>query len=319
MEISVIIPIKTNINEGLLEFIEHYKGLSNELNNDACEIIIADGSDSNSFEFIDRNLQEQINIKHITLEEEIRTGDNDKLNGVYAALKQAKYDKILLIDDHFRISRNTIINLNEYFDRYDCFKAMPGFNAFPYSVLVDLAGIFIVNLLDYRKQYTGHLAFRKEHYIASGFPSRDALFDEYTMENHLRKNGYKAGFIRNFGIEAKQDITFNKFLEQRVRYAYENIAMPIRFIFHLSLLPIMLFLLITDVKTSFIIFLLLTLIATVSGLIGQLKYGRTIAPKYTFLFSSIWFWFYPITTWIALYKFFTGGIFFGGKKIKKAG
>ncbi|MEC0667453.1 hypothetical protein P8864_16425, partial [Priestia flexa] len=92
--------------------------------------------------------------------------------------------------------------ISKYFDRYDCFKAMPQFKEFPYSVLVDLSGVFIVNIFDYKKQYTGHLAFRKMHYVSSGFPNRDALFDEYTMENHLRKHGYSVGFVSDVAIEA---------------------------------------------------------------------------------------------------------------------
>ena len=52
--------------------------------------------------------------------------------------------------------------------------------------------------------------------------------------------------------------------------------------------------------------------------IGQMIYGKKNVPRFSFLLSPIWFWFYPFTSWIAIVKYFSGGVMFGGRKIKKA-
>jgi len=40
-------------------------------------------------------------------------------------------------------------------------------------------------------------------------------------------------------------------------------------------------------------------------------------PKYTFLFTPIWFLSYPLFSWFAIFAYAAGGIYFGGNKIKR--
>ncbi|CAM3772622.1 glycosyltransferase [Mesobacillus zeae] len=318
MKISIIIPIKSTLNKDLRDFTNYIISLSSQLQKTESQIIIADESELASHLFMKEKFKNRSNISHIIPDDEIRTGANDKLNGIYAALKYVRYDNILLVDDHYRITYSTLQRLANYFNQYDCFKGTPKFDAFPFSVKIDLCGLFIVNMLDYRKQYSGHLAFKKKLIDEHGFPDRDALFDEFAMEKHFRKNQYSIGYIREASLEATQSISMKKFLEQRVRYAYENIAFPIRFVFFLSILPLLLLLLITNNLLPLYFAAALTIGAMSVSFIGQLKYGKGIVPRHTFLYSAIWFWFYPFTSWLSIYKYFTGGVEFGGNKVRKA-
>ncbi|MBO8164921.1 MAG: glycosyltransferase family 2 protein [Brevibacillus sp.] len=317
MKISVVIPIKLNyIEMHLDEFVSYVTSLGKELQNDDCQIVIADESDKKTYCYMNNRFRQFSNIVHFVPRD--RTGDNDKLNGIYAAMDYVKYDRILLIDDHYRITRGTLIKVYEYFDKYDCFKMMPKFDRYSCSVLVDMCGMFVVNILDRRKQYCGHLAFRKEQLMRAGFPNRDALFDEFVMEEMLRKKGYSIGFVKDIALEATQKISVRKFFEQRIRYAYENLAFPFRFTLYALVLPIFLVLLTISPKLAGLYAGGLTIFVLAVAVIGQLIYGATPLPAFTFLFSPIWFWFYPFTTWIAVYKYLTGGVWFGGRKVRKS-
>ncbi|WP_372997689.1 glycosyltransferase [Lutispora sp.] len=318
MNISIIIPIKAKPGDKIINFANYILCLSNELKNYECEIIIADESEDEVSSVLSKMFKKACNIKHFIPETSVRIGANDKLNGVYAALNYCKYDKVLLLDDHYRLTISTLEKVNNYYDVFDCFKMMPKFHNTPLSVLVDLCGMFVINVLDYRKQYCGHLAFRKSQYDKVGFPSRDALFDEFAMEKHLRINGYNIGFVKDVSLEAIQDITFIKFLEQRVRYAYENLAIPSRFFLYAIVIPITILLGLININYSVMFAAAITSFIILIAFIGQILYGMSIAPFYTFLFSPVWFWFYPFTTWISIYKYFKGGVMFGGRKIKRA-
>ncbi|AZS15488.1 glycosyltransferase [Paenibacillus lutimineralis] len=318
MNLTILIPIKTSSLQNCEEFSEYIDNLAYQLKDENCEFVIANESPYRIFEFMNSVFEKNNNIIHFAPEDSKRTGDNDKLNGIYCGLEKASYDNVLLIDDHFRVTKDTLRKCLRYFEKYDCFKMMPLFNKFPFSVLIDLNGMFVVNMLDYRKQYCGHLAFKKSQYKKVGFPNRNGLFDELTMEEHLRDHGYSVGFIRDVALEAIQDIKFSKFLEQRVRYAYENIAFPIRFTFFAMILPILLILFILSPAIFSATFIYINLAILLVSFIGQILYARNFVPPYTFLLSPIWFWFYPFTTWIAVYKYFTGGVMFGGNKIKRA-
>jgi cellulose synthase/poly-beta-1,6-N-acetylglucosamine synthase-like glycosyltransferase len=318
MNLSIIIPIKINYNVNLFDFVKYINELSQQLEEYKYEIIIADESKDDVFNYIETKTQNLDKLKHLRPDSIYRTGNNDKLNGIFAALKYSEYDKILLVDDHYRVSKSTLINLVPLYDTYDCFKMMPKFQHFPVSVLIDLCGMYVVNLIDPKKQYCGHLCFKKTCIEKYGFPNRNSLFDELAIEMHIKKHRCTVGYIRNVSLEAVQNISMKKFWEQRVRYAYENMAFPTRFVFSLLILPGIFLLSILNFKIALLIILFLSIIITAVAGMGQLLYGKNISPWYTFLFAPMWFWFYPITSWIAVVKYFTGGVMFGGNKIKNA-
>ena len=321
MNISIIIPLKvTNLNEETGDFIEFVNKLSQSLSNQESEIIVSDGSNSEIFKYIDLKLDKTKALKHIRISNEFRKGKNDKLNGIECALQNSKYDKILLIDDHFRISKEEIINISSYYNKYDCFKMMPKFESLDYGTLIDLCGMFVVNVVDYRKQYCGHLAFTKDGMRKAGFPDKDLLFDEYAMEEKFRMKKLQTGFLKKERLSASQNIPFKKFVEQRIRYAYENLAFPLRFACFLSILPLLILILnYSNIENLILIFIGMSAIVSLVCLYGQIIYGENISPWYTFLLTPLWFWPYAITTWFALFMLFTGGVNFGGEKIKKAG
>ncbi|MCC9022353.1 glycosyltransferase [Bacillus nakamurai] len=320
MGVSIIIPIKVNsIDEVYIDFINYIVDFSSNVLTRDVEIIIANGSSKNNYIFANEHLKHLKNVIHFIPHRSIRTGDNDKLNGIYSALMYTKYENILLVDDHYRVSSETLAEILKYYEKYDCFKFMPKLHRYPHSALIDTCGMFIVNVLDSRKQYCGHLAFKKRLYSEWGFINRDSLFDEFAMEKHLRKKGSSVGFIKDIALEAKQEIPLSKFLEQRVRYAYENFATPFRFTFFATILPLLILLSLIDMNYSLTLASFLTSSIIVISIVGQFIYGRHITPWYTSLYSPIWFWFYPFTTWIAIYKYLTGGIMFGGNNIRRAG
>lgn len=317
MKLSIIVPIKCGTIELAEEFTKYIVNLSTLLSQDSIQILIADESDERVYDYMNDRLDAIENVEHFIPEAKYRDGQNDKSNGVCAAVDRCTCNNILIVDDHYRLTRSTILRLERYYEIYDVFKCMPKFNNAKISVLIDMCGMFVVNTLDYRKQYCGHLALKKSQFVKNGFPCRDSLFDEFAFEKYLRNCGCKVGFVRDIALEATQNISAFKFLEQRIRYAYENMCMPVRFAFELSILPLMLALYSCSKIYALFFFLLLTGFIVIVALIGQIRYNCGLYPKMTFLLSPLWYWHYPITSWIALICYFTGGVYFGGRKVKK--
>ena len=317
MELSIIVPIKCGSIEAVEDFTKYIVNLSTLLSRYSIQILIADECDSKVYDYMNDRLHAFENVEHFIPEAKYRVGQNDKSNGVCAAVDRCKYDNILLVDDHYRLTKNTILSLEKYYEIYDVFKCMPKFDNAKMSVLIDMCGMFVVNMLDYRKQYCGHLALTKSPFVKNAFPCRDSLFDEFAFEKYLRNCGYKVGFVRDIALEATQNISTFKFLEQRIRYAYENMCMPVRFALELSVLPLMLALYSCSKIYALFFFLSLTGFILIVALIGQKRYNCGLYPKTTFLLGPLWYWHYPITSWIALICYFTGGVYFGGRKVKK--
>lgn len=189
MGVSIVIPIKVNsIDEIYIDFINYIIDFSSNVLTKDVEIIIANGSSKNIYIFANEHLKHLKNVIHFIPHRSIRTGDNDKLNGIYSALMYTKHDNILLVDDHYRVSSETLADILKYYEKYDCFKFMPKLHQYPHSALIDTCGMFIVNVLDSRKQYCGHLAFKKV-YIVNGDLSIEILY----LMSLLWKNIYEKG------------------------------------------------------------------------------------------------------------------------------
>lgn len=319
MNLTIIVPIKAYKVENVIDFVNHYITFSNIIIDKNIQLIIADESAPDVFSYINKILSYNENVIHFIPTDEERTGDNDKSNGIYSAIKFIKYENILIIDDHYRVELSELKIINNYFKEYDVFKVMPKFIKNNIMASIDLCGMFIVNILDKRKQYCGHIALKRNLFTKYGFPCRDSLFDEFAFENHFRKFNCKIGFPENVFLSSVYDITFLKFLEQRVRYSYENFAFPLRFILLLSILPISAFLFIISPIYMFLFIIMLNWFLVIFSYMGQKKYYTSQGYPYISFFAPLWFIHYPITTWIAIILFLRGGVKFGGKRIKKAG
>lgn len=316
--ISILIPIKVHNINSLDGFRECYiKLLSASLDFDL-QIVMVDESPAKIFKLIDGWFCHDKRVLHRHPDAKVMDGLNDKLNGVYDSLSHLKYCNVVLVDDHYRVTARTLSELIPSFATYDCFKCMVRFSSFKITALIELCGIFIINIVHPYRQFFGHLCFNREVLKEVGFPSRDVLFDELALEVQFRKSLKKVGYEAAIFLEVIQDTTWRKFLEQRVRYAYENLAFPFRFTFFLCVLPVHAVLGFFESELALGLAIIVTAMFLAIALLGQIRYGRLSCPPWTFLFASAWFWFYPFTSWLAVLKKCTGGVYFGEKKIKKA-
>ncbi len=317
--LSMIIPIKARFSHEIEDFAAHYTALLDEFAGEPIQIVIADESGADVYNYLHSHLCNYGNVVHFQPPEKDHTGANDKSNGVFSACAHVKHDNILLVDDHYRVSRENLEGVMPYFEQYDTFKVMPLFDHISLMTAVDLCGMFIINMLDKRKQYCGHLAMKKHLIDQYGFPDRDALYDEYEFEEHFRSQGCSTGFPPNVFLDATNRISKNRFFEQRVRYAYENLAFPLRFALFLSVIPILVVLFLIKPDHSLLLYLLINVFLIAVSFVGQHKYYRHKRPSTISWATPLWFLHYPVTTWVAVFMYFRGGVMFGGNRIRKAG
>jgi hypothetical protein len=315
--VSILIPIKVSALRTLGGFRECCEELILYNFPFDLEIVIADESPEEIFEEVDSWFERCSRVTHFRPRDESRGGQNDKMNGIYDAMNYIKYESAILVDDHYRLSVENILQLKPLFSRYDCFKCMVSFQEKNLKALIDVCGMFIINLTHPFHQFHGHLCFNAQTLSKIGFPSRDGLFDELTLELQFHEHGKTVHFAEGIFLMTVHHTTWGRFLEQRVRYAYENLAFPLRFAWHLCVLPILITCALFELKYALGWALCLTAGHILLALWGQIKYGGNRFPVWTFLLSPLWFWFYPFTSWIAAFMRCSGGIYFGGRKIVK--
>ena len=101
-----------------------------------------------------------------------------------------------------------------------------------------------------------------------------------------------------------------KFLQQRIRYAYEMLKHPGRALLYVAVAPTLALLLVARPAAAVALAVVLTIGAALLGLVGQWRYPR-LAPAFTWLLAPVYFWFIPFAMWLALAFHVTGGMPYG--------
>lgn len=242
--ITLIIPVllkKGPEHTSLADYLVKFAGSVNSVPFPV-QVIIADQSESEVYDYLEQRLK-GTGVEHFKpTEKENRRGKNGKLNNIHAALQRARFDRVLILDDHYRVKPDTLVHLYQYYKDYAAFNMMPRFDRFPLGVLVDLAGAFVVCLLTGR-QFFGHNAVRKSAIDMGTFPA-SVLWDEIAITKYIEERGHRVGFIKDIALECTQQISLRKFMQQRVRYAYENLyqawqIIPLLLSIHLIIYPLL--------------------------------------------------------------------------------
>lgn len=318
-ELCLIIPLKLSNIKLLQNLGIFYSQLAADCDEQAfsVQIIIADSSDNNIHNILAQQITHS-NVLHIIPKQQYHTGKNNKLNNIHAALAQAQSEYIVLLDDDMRPSLIALKAIRNNFNQYDFFRCMVCFCNPNFYDLIDLAGIYFVNVISKYKQFWGNLCFKKSLLNSYNFPNKDMLFDDFGLELHCRKQSINNCYQINPPLPILGSLrTFKKFVEQRIRYAYENLAFPMRFVSFLLLIPLF-FLGINFIPIATCsVFLCLNITLLSLTYYGQQLYGKQNNKHLTWCYILLWFWIYPISSWVALIYRLTGGIYFGGNKLKK--
>jgi hypothetical protein len=316
---SLVLPIRVFDLPCLSGFQEHYQMLIQHM--EQCvqqwEILIVDASPDPIFSVIDAWFADIAQVRHFRPHIQDIAGHNNKLLGLRDALPQAQFRYALLLDHDMRPSPDVMREIILRLQDYDCARCMIHYQSFRLAALINVNGIFLVNLLCRDKQFWGHLLLDRRMLLDLGLPRTDTLFDELTIMRHFQHHGKRVGYISTIQIPMAYRDSPAHFIEQRLRYAYENLAYPLRFLFFLSLLPLLLTSLFFSPLITLTLFLVITIGVIGLSWLGQTYYDNGTYPPYTFLYAPLWFWPYPFTSWIALGLRLKGGIAFGGQIIRR--
>jgi hypothetical protein len=265
------------------------------------------------FDRLDRRLEGLPRVDHFRPGREFRTGANGKLNNVRAAMPRCHGDYVLMLDDDYRPTTETIALLRSRLAPGRVVRAITRLSRPGLADLVERAGMFTGLALapDY---FCGNLAFDRA-LTTAGFPRTDGLFDELSLMRELRALGGEGHMVTEpwFPVAA---VGRGKFLQQRVRYAYEMLKHPWRSMPYFAVVPTLAWLVVAWPPAALALAAGLTIGAALLGLLGQWRYPR-LAPAFTWLLAPIYFWFIPFAMWFALGFYLTGGMPYGGRRVKR--
>ena len=296
--------------EEMRDFNDYWELLSN-LN---CEVLVVDGSPPEVFS---AHKNYWSNCRHIPVDSRYRF-QNGKVNGMITGAKAAKHEYIIMGDDDIRYEPEDIQRMIRRLEEYDLVRPQNYFSPSPWWTNIDAGRILLNRAYFPEGDFPGTLGFRKTPFLISLPYDGDVLFDNEEVVKHLQNRGAEVLFDRNFFIRRKPP-SFEKWLEQRPRQAYEDFVMKKRTAFFLAFLPTLLLLSASKKKkTAGFLAAAVGIFSMFRARKGRSKEVEEYLPAKTLFYAPLWIFERSISIYLALYWRITkGGYPFGDKVIKK--
>lgn len=264
-------------------------------------------------------------ISLLILPPEAKSCGNQKLDAIYFAVRiirdrwKGPFD-ILLYDDDVRPSASSISAtkclLADYAVVYGLCKLTPC------SLLnmIDTAGFYVFNGISSRPQIWANLALADAQLIVWDSLTSDHLYDErYLLEVAREARRMRLAYILSPTLSVHGSKNLISYVTQRLRYAYENLATPSRFLLDLTFLPA-LFLtaaaLGAGIALLFVVLIWASLTAVAAAYRATLPRASR-APFAVTALSILWYAPYPLLSWLALALRLSVGIRFGPSRVKQ--
>lgn len=292
-----------------------FRGYFQTLAAAGCEVLVVDGSPPEVF--AEHAEAWRTVCRHVPIDAQYKYL-NGKVNGIHTGVAIAAHERIILADDDIRYTPDDARRMAGLLEDYDMVRPQNYFRPLPVWASTEAARMLINRHWIAEGDYSGTLGVTKRAMLRAGHYDGDVLFDNEEIVRHFRLKGARIKYARDFFL-LKLPPTFEKWLEQRPRQAYEDFVMRAKTLLFASL-PLVLAL--TWIKAGWRILLIyvavISLSASFSAALGLKDGALRFFPTQIIFYAPLWIAERCVSTYWAFYWYLTrGGYPFGDKVVLK--
>ncbi len=229
LEVSYVLPLKWQDDAGLDELTFYLRWLSQQVR----EVIVVDGSPPQVAEAHAREWAGH--VRHVK-PDPMLAFRNGKAAGATTGVLLAEEESVVIADDDVRYDRRSLERVVELLRDHDIVRPQNFFDPLPWHALWDSARSLINRAV--AVDFPGTLGLRKSVFERAGGYDGDVLFENLELIRTVRVVGGSEAapldlYVRRIPPETPH------FLNQRVRQAYDEFALPRRMALWLSLVPML--------------------------------------------------------------------------------
>jgi len=299
--LDYVLPLKWEDETHLVELTDYLRWLSRY-----ARILVVDGSAENIW----RRHHHVWGgwVVHLRPETESLNG---KVAGVVTGLRHATAEAVVIADDDVRYDVDSLMATVAQLSQADLVGPQNVFEPMPWHAMWDTARSLLNRAV--AADYPGTFAIRRSTFERMGGYSGAVLFENLELMRTVRAHG---GVVRRpLDIYVRRrPASTKRFLDQRVRQAYDDLAQPLRLTTFLVVLPG----LAAKRTRRSIIGAILGTIVVAEG--GRRRGGGTSAfPRRAPLFAPVWVFERSVCVWVAVaQRTLLGGVSYGGQRIPTA-
>ncbi|HJX08067.1 MAG TPA: glycosyltransferase family 2 protein [Actinomycetota bacterium] len=253
---------------------------------------------------------------HLPLDPDVEGFANGKVAGVTTGVRAAPTERVIVADDDVRYSASSLAAVSRALDDADLVipqNVFPSASRQPWHARWDGARSLLNRATDFDPP--GTLAVRRSAFLAAGGYDGEVLFENLELIRTIAASGGRVAVRRDLAVE-RQAPTTRRFVEQRVRQAYDEFARPARLVAFLSIVPATVWL--TRRRPWAPVALAAASIAVAEA--GRRRDGgAAMFPAATPLFAPLWVAERAVCSWLALgNRVLRGGVPYRGRVLTRS-
>ncbi len=301
LALEYVLPLRWEGDEGLDELTAYLRRLSEWV-----DVTVVDGSAPDRF---DAHRRAWPFVRHVV---PAFPGANGKARGAMTGIDSSRHDRIVIADDDVRYERSQLERVRELLADADFVRPQNVFRPLPWHARWD-TGRTLLNRA-FGGDYSGTVGLRRSSLRGRPYDT-DVLFENLELERTVLAGGGRVVVARDLFV-ARRPPAVGRFIEQRVRQAYDDFAQPARLLRELLLLPLGAVAMLRG-RGLALATAMLSVVAVAE--FGRRRHGgaRAFAPTAA-LWAPVWLAERAVTVWIAVGLRLRGGVKYRGRRLRRA-
>lgn len=303
MTAEYLLPMRWDSDDDLPELTAYLAELSS-----AIPVLVVDGSDP---ELFSRHAQAWPFVRHLAPD---RRGVNGKALGAMTGVRASSADYLVVADDDVRYSAAALEDLLDRVSRVDFVRPQNVFPADPPWHARWDTGRTLWNRA-WGGDFSGTVAVRRATLVRAGGYDTGVLFENLELERTIRAVGGQVDIALDLYV-LRRPPTLRRFIEQRLRQAYDDWAQPLRMAGELLILPVSVM---AVLRRHFAFVGAAILLVVAVGEWGrQRSGGRRVWPPTAALWTPAWLLERGCTVWAAIILRARGGVRYRDARVVRA-
>ena len=238
---------------------------------------------------------------------------NGKVRGVLTGLRRARHEHVIIADDDVRYDDDALLRMQELLRDADLVRPQNVFDPLPWHARWDTARMLLNRALG--NDHPGTLGVRRSSLASVGGYDGDVLFENLELTRTVLAAGGRVVDAPGLYVRRRPP-TAARFLEQRPRQAYDDLAQPARLAFFLVLGPA----LGTVARRRPRGLLAVAVASVIVAQVGRFRYGgNQVFVRVSPFFAPVWMAERACLVWLAVFRRFSrGGCSYAGAVIGRA-
>jgi hypothetical protein len=308
--LEYVLPLRWMDDDGLDELVDYLRWLSRLV-----DVTVVDGSGPALYH---RHAAAIAGLARHRPPDEDLVYANGKVNGVVTGVRAARHEYVVIADDDVRHDESGLRRIARLLADHDVVRPQNYFDPLPWHARWDTARSLVNRAVG--GDYPGTLGVRRSTFERMGGYDGDVLFENLELIRTVRAHG---------GVEVRPLDLYvrrlppepDRFWNQRVRQAYDDLAQPLRLAGFLVVLPATVGAALVGGGGMLATVIVLGALAAV-GLAERGRRragGRRVFPATAALFAPVWLAERAICGWLAVgTRVARGGVRYAGRRLRTA-